>query len=53
MKRDIGWWYTLIWLIIGGLANLFAFLDGIDSETAFWAVVIVIPSIIWLLNKSK
>lgn len=53
MKRDIGWWYTVVWLIFGGLANLFSFLTGDDAETAFWAVAIVVPSIIWLINKSK
>jgi len=52
MKQNFMWYYTTIWLIIGGLS---CFLDWFNygDEYGFWGFIIVIPTVVWLIKSSK
>jgi hypothetical protein len=52
MKKDFMWYFTTIWLIIGGLGCFLEWANTGDSSS-FWGVALVVPSVIWLLKKGK
>lgn len=52
MKKTFMWYYTFIWLTIGMLVNLLGFLDTGNGDS-FWAVAIVVPTLVWLYKVSK
>ena len=52
MEKGFMYYYSLVWVTVGGLYNLYDFLVGVDLE-AFWGVAISVPTIVWLITIKK
>ena len=44
---NLGKWWTIVWMTIGIIGNIG---DMFYNNDAFWAVVISVPTLIWLFN---